>query len=42
MPVDLVWGDADALFPPAYAERLAAGLPAAQEPRPLMARTPSR
>jgi pimeloyl-ACP methyl ester carboxylesterase len=30
VPVDLVWGDADALFPPAYAERLAAGLPAAR------------
>jgi len=30
VPVDLVWGDADALFPPAYAERLASGLPRAR------------
>lgn len=29
-PVDLVWGEADGLFPPAYAERLAAGLGAAR------------
>ena len=30
VPVDLVWGDADALFPPAYAERLLDGLPTAR------------
>ncbi|MEN8163006.1 MAG: alpha/beta hydrolase [Acidobacteriota bacterium] len=29
-PVDLIWGDADQLFPVAYAERLREGLPAAR------------